>query len=273
MSWWQRLLFARRATPERRDAAARAKSLDRTPDKPDSFGYKVSWLTIRTSDPAAVVEALGLADATPANWASGLASMYEHSRGDESCVFISPPVSGWVFAASLLLPYPTIETHHDIGTKFDAMFLRLMKRFDDVQFFGSHRVSDFAGWARALNGKPVRIFAYADGEVLANVGEQTPEEAEIGLADLTGLSPSDAGDKIFSDAGEWDAEEEAPVAGGIPRDETDAKARKSGGHAFPDEADVVELAGLWSIDPTRLAEQGHAPGVGLVARLPENMRQ
>jgi hypothetical protein len=43
-----------------------------------------------------------------------------------------------------------------------------MKRFDDVQFFGSYRVSDFVTWARALNGKSVRIFAYADSEVLAN---------------------------------------------------------------------------------------------------------
>ena len=56
-----------------------------------------------------------------------------------------------------------------------------MQRFDDVQFFGSHRGVDFVAWARALNGKPVRIFAFAD-EVMANFGKQTPEEAKLAFA-------------------------------------------------------------------------------------------
>ena len=67
-------------------------------------------------------------------------------------MFASPPVSGWVFVAGFWLPYPVAPTerHHEIGKKFDVLFSRLMKRFDDVQFFGSYRVVDFAAWARAL---------------------------------------------------------------------------------------------------------------------------
>jgi hypothetical protein len=188
---------------------------------------------------------------------------------------VSPPVGAWVLAVSVSLPYPTAENHHDIGKKFDVLFSRLMKRFDDVQFYGSHRVVDFVAWARALNGKPLRIFAYAGGGdgVLANVGEQTLEEAKLGLANLTGLSPSDAEDEIFRIAEEQSAEADALVASGLSRREALARIRQNSRKAYPGEIDVVELAALWSIDPMQLSERDYPLGLGLVARLPENIRQ
>ena len=95
----------------------------------------------------------------------------------------APPVSGWVLVVSSSLPYHTIETHYDIGKRFDVLFSRLMQRFDDVQFFGSHRGVGFVTWARALNGKPMRIFAFGEADVVANVGEQTPEETKLTFLD------------------------------------------------------------------------------------------
>jgi hypothetical protein len=248
-------------------------SFDQTPDMPEPFGYKVSWFAIKTSDPAAVIDALELGEAVPANWASGLAAAYE--RESDSWMFVSPPVDGWVFAVSPWLPYPTVETHHDIGRKFDAMFSRLMSRFDDVQFFGSYRVSDFSAWARALKGKPVRIFAYSgsDSEVLMNFGEQTSGEAKLGLVDLTGLLPTEANNKMSDVAAEQDAEEERLVASGLSFDEAHEKAYPNGRHAFPDENDVVELAGLWSVDPALLSDRDDPLSLGLAVRLPANMRE
>lgn len=245
-------------------------SFNQTPDEPEPFGYKISWFALKASDPASVVDALELGEPKPTNWASGLAAVYERS---DPWVFVSPPVGGWILAVSSSLPYPTAETHHDIGRKFDVVFSRLMKLFDDVQFFGSHRVSDFAAWVRALKGKPTRILAYAGGPVLMNFGDQTVEEAKLGLADLSGLSPADAEDKIFTIAEEQDAEADRLVASGLSRREALARIRQNGGHAFPDENDVVGLAGLWSVDPTQLSNQDHPLDVGLAARLPENLRQ
>jgi len=138
-------------------------AFNQTPDQPEPFGYKVSWFALRTSDPVSVLDALELGAGTPANWSSGLADVYERSQDDDRWIFVSPPLNGWVLAVSSSWPYPTIETHHGIGARFDVVFSRLMKRFDDVQFFGSYRVSDFAAWARAVNGAPTRIFAYGDG--------------------------------------------------------------------------------------------------------------
>lgn len=245
-------------------------SFDQTPDKPKGFGFKVLWFAVKAGDPATVLDALQFGERTPANWASGLATVY----GDQ-WVFASPPVNGWILVVGLSLPYPTNETHHDIGKRFDALFSRLMQRFDDVQFFGSHRVSDFVTWARAVNGKPMRTFAWSgsSGEVLANFGEQTLEEAKLGLINLTGLSPSDAVDRIFKIVGEQQDERDALVASGLSLREALAKVRQNGRGDFPGETDVVELAALWSIDPSRLEEQDHPAGLGLAARLPKDLAQ
>jgi hypothetical protein len=247
-------------------------SFDQTPDKPQPFGFKVLWFAVKASDPTSVLDALGFGEATPTNWASGLAAVHADSQSSDSWVFVSPAVSGWVLVLCSRLPYPTIEAHDDIGKRFDALFSRLMKRFDDVQFFGSHRVVGFVTWARALNGKPVRIFAFAD-EVMANAGEQTAEEAKLGFANLSGISPSDALDEIFRIAEEREKERNLLIAGGLSQPEARAKVRQNGRDPIPDERDVIDLAALWSIDPTQLSNQDHQSGLGLAVRLPKNLMQ
>jgi len=107
----------------------------------------------------------------------------------------------------------------------------------------------------------------------ARRAELTPEEAKLGFADLTGLSPPDARDKISKVAEEQDAEESALVATGLSPREARARVRQRGRDAIPDETDVIELAALWSIDPTQLSNQGHPFGLGLAARLPKNAMQ
>ena len=134
---------------------------------------------------------------------------------------------------------------------------------------------DFVAWARAVNGKPLRMFAYAGGGdgVLANVGEQTPEEAKLRFADLTGLSLTDALDEMSRIADEQHAEQDALVASGLSRREAIARVRQNGPKSYPNETDVLELAGLWGIDPMELSEQDHPLSLGLAARLPENLAQ
>jgi hypothetical protein len=70
------------------------RAFDQTPDGPQSFGYKVNWFALKTSDAAAVLETLELGETTPANWESGLAAVY----GDDPWVFVSPPIRGWILA-------------------------------------------------------------------------------------------------------------------------------------------------------------------------------
>jgi hypothetical protein len=248
-------------------------SFDHTPDKPQSFGYKVSWFAVRTSDPGSILDALEFGERAQANWASGLAAV-ETSQRTDPWVFVSPPLNGWVLLVNFWLPYPVAPTENqrDIGKKFDVLFSRLMKRFADVQFFGSYRVVGFVAWARAQNGEQRRLFSYADGEVYANVGEQTPEEAKLKFVNLSGLSPSAACDKIFRIAKQHGAEESALVARGLSPSEARTRVKQNV-RTIPDEEDAVELAALWSIDPTQLSNQLYPPGLGLAARLPKSLMQ
>jgi hypothetical protein len=167
---------------------------DETPDKPKGFGFKVLWFAVKAADPASVLDALEFGERTPANWASGLATVY-----------------------------------------------------------------------RAWSG--------SNGEVLANLGERTPEVAKLGIINLTGLSPSDAVDRIFKIVSEQQDEADALVASGLSRREALARVRQNGRGSFPSETDVVQLAALWSIDPSRLEEQDHPVGSGLAARLPKDLMQ
>ena len=249
-------------------------AFDQRPDAPEAFGYKTFWFAIRTADSAAVVDALDFGPATPANWASGIAATYgeDDPQMPESWVFVSPPVDGWVLVTGARLPYPVaIDEHPEIGRKFDTVFARLMARFADVQFFGSYRVADLVTWARARGGQPERIFCYADGGVLTNFGEQTAEEAQLRFLDLSGLSPEEASDKIFSIAEERGLDEERLIASGVsPRDAL-ARVEETGRDPFPDESDAVDLAARWSLDPTQLSAQDHPVGVGLAVRLPQDL--
>jgi hypothetical protein len=150
-----------------------------------------------------------------------------------------------------------------------------MTRFDDVQFFGSHRVVDFTTWARAMSGTPIRMFGYAGGggDVLANFGDQTPEEAQLRFTDLSGLSPTNANNRMFELAEQQDQEEYRLRKSGLSEQEARKKMRETTRSPFPHETDVTDLAGLWSVDPSRLDEQDHPPGLGLVVRLPRDLSQ
>jgi hypothetical protein len=245
---------------------------DQTPDRPQGIGFKTSWFAVKASDPASVLDALEFEKATPANWKSGVTATYSSERS-EAWVFTSPPVDGWVLVVGSWLPYPvTIEANHDIGQRFDILFSRLMKRFDDVQFFGTHRGVGFVTWARALHGKPIRIFGFADADILANFGEQTAEEAKLKFANLTGLSPSNAADELFRIQGQLNDDEEVLITSGLSRREARARVRQKG-RALLDETDVPKLAALWSIDPIALEDHDHPPGLGLAVRLPEDLTQ
>jgi len=272
------------ASPALAQLGAVMPSFDRTPDKPQSFGYKILWFAVRASDPASVLDALECGPGTQANWAAGLSAAYDYRTNyANKLVFVSPPVDGWVFVIGGTLPQPFAlnaplpKAHHDIGRKFDVLFSRLMKKFDDVQYFGSHRIVSLAAWARALKGKPARIFAFAstftDSDVCANVGDQTPEEAKLKFPNLTGLSPIDATHRISKVTQELEAELRALLARGVSPADAKARVRQKGRLLFPGEEEVFDLAGLWSIDPTKLSEQDHPPGLGLAAPLPENVSQ
>ncbi|HVZ99791.1 MAG TPA: hypothetical protein VG841_05710 [Caulobacterales bacterium] len=217
---------------------------DVEPDLPCPFGYKISWLAAR-ADTIAVATAFELEDLRTSNWAAGVAA-----ANSPRTVFITPAVRGWTFVVSGGLPEadarvdPSQHRNAAEGVRrfkrFELMMETLSNALGEVQYFGTHRVVEYHAWAKFNKGELVRMFAFLgeSGEVVANLGDVTSEERAIGLADVSGLSLTDATDAVF------ESEE------------------------LPNEEWVTTLAGSWSVNPTQLDCIEATPDVGAVGLLP-----
>lgn len=192
----------------------------------------MKWLAIRSSDPAAVLDVLPIDDLQRANWLTGYIAVNAFHT------FVSPSINGWVLVVSNNLPGLEVE-ERSAGWK--RLMERLAANFDDVQSFGTHRVVEYHAWARFLNGLEVRAYAYSGetGETLVDRGAPTDAEVELGH-------------KFF--------DERSPEA------ESD-EYREREDLTYPDEEDVMRVAGKWSINPNRLEEGPQTLGVGWIGAI------
>lgn len=209
------------------------------PDQPCGFGTDMSWLAIRTEDMNAVIEALGVLEAVPANWNSGIGTVYSIDWGINR-VFVTTPVNGWTFVVGSALPYPQGHGFSDTCT---PLLLALGARFKEVQYFASFPDIDLYAWARFTSGKLVRAFGIGDEGVIWNVGRTSREERTLGLRlfELRGVRGrrGDAGGELLM---------------------------------HPTQEHVMRLAGYWSLNPTFLTGAGGASGIGAICLAPSAWR-
>lgn len=169
------------------------------PDKPVPFGYKNSWLCVRANSPEEVIEKVGLKNPRIGGWNDGV-------YGKHNGVFVSPVLDGYVLV---------VGWEGDILDTDPARLDELANKFSELQFFSTHRVSDYHVWVKYADGEMIRGYGYCggNGEVFLNKGEVTSEEEELGLDNLLPDIEAD-----------WDDYE------------------------FPDEENVLEVAAAWGID-------------------------
>jgi hypothetical protein len=210
---------------------------DTAADAPCPFGYRMAWLAIRTRETARVIEVLGLTDATPSNWQTGIGAVYDRELGERR-LFVSPPVNGWTFVVGLSLPHPV---GRGFINKCGPLLEELGQTFSEVQYFFTFPAIDFHAWARVIDGRLVRGFGIGDEGVVWNVGKPTKEERALGL-------------KLFELRG--------------------VRGRKgdAGGELIlhPTEDHVMRLAHRWSVDPTTLDRTRADPALGVVAMSPSH---
>lgn len=144
------------------------------PDGPVSFGYKMSWLAVRSNDERAVAKRLSLMHLHEASWAEGIDGIYD----DDHLLLVTPPLNGWVLVAGLAVSQ-TGEPNAD--ARLLALLTDLSAHFGEAQAFGTHRVVEHHYWLLARQGRLARGFAYLgeSGEVLLNEGD--PTSAEVAL--------------------------------------------------------------------------------------------
>lgn len=189
-------------TPPKAGAPA-AVQADNEPDTPVPFGFKASWLCVKADSTETVIEKLGLKNAVKCSWRYGFANLNYGT-------FISPVLDGWVLV---------IGWGYDIATEDPARLDEVGSMFAEVQFFSSHRVSDYYTWVRYIGGVKVRAYGWCggDGEVFANEGKPTAEEVSLGFTNFLPNSEAD-----------WDK------------------------YDTPDEEAVIKIAAAWGIDTLKL---------------------
>jgi hypothetical protein len=198
------------------------------PDLPLPFGPKMAWLALDTTDTEAVATALGLRGAQAATWAEGI------KAASQSSVFITPPLGEWTLAVGAAL-FPPDQPEALVR----PLLVRLSGQFGDAQYFCTHRDVELHVWARARNGLLVRGYGWLGqkGLTLWDEGGQTTEERDLGFRPSAGRPP-------------------------------DTQQAQDENVTLPDEYSVMQLACLWSIDPTTLDEQFREPVTGLLGSLP-----
>jgi hypothetical protein len=196
-------------------------------DLPVPFGPKMAWLALETTDTEAVATALPLAETRPATWAEGIEAAYRSS------VYVTPPLADWTMAAGMsLFPPDRAETF------VKPLLERLSQQFGEVQYFCTHRDVGLSVWARAQNGRLIRGYGWLGKNCLTlwDEGKPTQEEQELGFR--------------FSHD---------------PSSTSELAQEKN--LTCASERGVMQLAYLWSIDPTTLDEQFMEPVKGLLGKM------
>jgi hypothetical protein len=254
-------------------------SQEPAPDRPVAFGYKQQWLAIEHRDPQTVADALGLKDAKPSTWKEGIDRVYalrQRQPGEGVEVFISPTIVGWTFAVGGVGIIPSVGM-----SEFVPFLCDLSAELGTVQYFGNHRVSCYAAWAKTEGGRIVRAYSAVDYRTRINIGDPTSEEIDLGFdfldeeatpADVEAHEAKGEADRLRMEVvkNEIEAMKSAAEARGEAFDESiwDEKRFESQfDRLVPNEDSVMLLAGRWSIDPMRLEEIEGEAGLGLIGTM------
>jgi hypothetical protein len=186
------------------------------------FGFKIAWLAVRRAPQLTVARSLRLQGVQPCSWVAGVQAAYAGTT-----VFITPRIGDWTLAVSGALPSAD-------RPNWIPFLSALGAAFEEVQYFGTHRVGDYCAWARVVNGVVVR--AYADPEGIS-IGAVSEDEHALGFRFLDDIAEDD-------------------------ETQLDTWLADDGSMVIPDEMAVQLLAGRWSVNPQLLTAED-VRGAGL----------
>jgi hypothetical protein len=196
---------------------------------PVPFGSNIAWLAVETTNTLPVTVALGLQNPRLVMWEEGIAG------ASRSAVFVTPPLGDWTLAVSTSL----VLTER-VNAVVKPLLEELSRHFRDAQYFCTQREGELHTWARAQKGRLLRGYGWHGrrSSVIWNEGPQTKHEFNLGFR--------------FTD--------------GPP---TPPVVKRAEDRTTPDEGCVMQLAALWSVDPTTLDEHFAEAMAGILGDVPQ----
>ena len=175
-------------TGEKKYLGASEVEISQEPDTPRSFGYKCSWLVVKSDSPEDVVEKIGGKNVCVANWESGFRCVYKSYNYEKA--FVTPCLDGYVLVLNV-----------DDLTGREVFLEKIAGEFEEVQYFVCHRTVDLYGWAKYSHGKLVRRYydCSEDEDVYWDDGQLTVEEKELGLTNLPSGKKEDWDEYTYAD--------------------------------------------------------------------------
>jgi hypothetical protein len=196
-------------------------------DNPIGFGYKTTWLAIKSKDQEQIANVLGLNEMKKSNWKSGL------DNANDKHIFITPSIEDWTLVIGESLPSGDSEESLE---KVKSLLERISNVIGEAQFFSTYRTIEFHCWIKSTNGFIDRLYSYIgeSGENIAVFGEATEIEKKYNLFN-----------SFSKDVSQDDCLENNTLI-------------------FPNEELVMEIAKAWSINPTTLDDRQDIKGLGLL---------
>jgi hypothetical protein len=167
---------------------------------PVSFGYKMGWFAIRSTDIREVVKTLKLTDLRDVSLAEGIDVIYREPS--DECVFVTPPIKGW----TLVVGFWAMGNGDTNGVRaIEKYITKLSSVFEEVQAFATHRIVEYHHWMLARKGGLIRSFAYLGerGEILSNVGDITSAEKSFKWHLLEKFTWLPSEEDVMKVAGQW----------------------------------------------------------------------
>ena len=190
------------------------------------IGYKTHWLAVPDASPEAVADALQLRRRRDMDWVSGTDAAYTQG------VFVARPIESYTFAHGRIHLPGAFDAS---DPQFPDWLRGLSAQLGEVQFFGTDRIGENHGWARAVDGQILRAYYFNDADVPLHIGDPTDIEKELGV----GHRWLEEGWEAWQEP-EWDAFFET-----VPR-----------------EQHVMRVAQRWSVCPLEIPEDSVA-GLGI----------
>lgn len=145
-------------------------------------------------------------------------------------IFITPEINGWILI--LGIDVFDLETSN---TK--ELLKKVSTEFGECQLFLTHRIVEYHFWGLARNGKIERLYSYLGDSESNLIIEGIPTEIKKKYNFVNTFLEEAKNDTY------WE------------RDDID----------FPNENIVMEIAEVWSINPTKIADYQDIEGIGLIS--------